>query len=74
MDAPEPVTPARDVATDDDVVIESQASPLADGDVVLAQPAVTPPVPVSNTPEPTDDADGTLFQSGGETPADVLDV
>ena len=74
MDAPEPVTPARDVATDDDVVLESQPLPLADGDVVLAQLAVTPPVPVSNTPEPIVDADGTLFQSGGETPADVLDV
>ena len=74
MDAPEPVTPARDVATDDDVVIESQASPLVDGDVVLAQPAITPPVPVSNTPEPTGDADGTLFQSGGKTSTDVLDV
>ena len=37
MDAPEPVTPARDVATeDDDVVLESQPSPLADGSVVLA--------------------------------------
>ena len=74
MDAPEPVTPVRDIATDDDVVLESQPSPLADGDVVLAQHAVTPPVPVSNTSEPTVDADGTLFQSGGETLADVLDV
>ena len=74
MDAPEPVTPVRDIATDDDVVLESQPSPLADGDVVLAQPAVTPPVPVSNISEPTVDADGTLFQSGGETLADVLDV
>ena len=60
MDAPEPVTPVRDIATDDDVVLESQPLPLADGDVVLAQPAITPPVPVSNTPEPTVDADGTL--------------
>ena len=74
MDAPEPVTPVRDIATDDDVVLESQPLPLADGDVVLAQPAITPPVPISNTPEPTVDADGTLFQSGGETLADVLDV
>ena len=73
MDAPEPVTPARDVATDDDVVLESQPSPLADDDVVLAQPAVTPPVPVSKTPEPTVDANGVLLQSGGN-PADVLDV
>ena len=73
MDAPEPVTPARDVATDDDVVLESQPSPLADDDVVLAQPAVTPPVPVSKTPEPTVDANGVLLQSGGN-PADVLDM
>ena len=64
MDAPEPVTPARDVATDDDVVLESQPSPLAEDDVVLTQPAVTPPVPVSKTPEPTIDAN----------PADVLDM
>ena len=73
MDAPEPVTPVRDVATDDDVVLESQPSPLVDGDVVLAQPTVTPPVPVSKTPEPTVDIDGALLQSGGN-PADVLDV
>ena len=56
------------------IVLESQPLPLADGDVVLAQLAVTPPVLVSNAPEPIVDADGTLFQSGGETPADVLDV
>ena len=61
MDAPEPVMPTRDVATDDDVVLESQPLPLADGDVVLAQLAVTPPVPVSNTPEPIVDVDGTLL-------------
>ena len=37
MDAPEPVTPTRDVATeDDDVVLESQPSPVADDGVVLA--------------------------------------
>ena len=74
MDASEPVTPTKDIATDDDVVLESQPSPLADGDVILAQPAITPPIPVSNTPEPTVDADDTLFQSGGKTPADVLDI
>ena len=75
MDAPELVTPARDVATeDDDVVLGSQPSPLADGGVVLAQPAVTPPALVSKTPELTVDADGTLLQKGGETPADVLDI
>ena len=37
MDAPEPVTPARDVAIeDDDVVLESQPLSVADGGVVLA--------------------------------------
>ena len=75
MDASELVTPARDIATeDDDVILESQPSPLADGGVVLAQPAVTPPAPVSKTPEPTVDADGALLQKGGETPVDVLDM
>ena len=75
MDAPEPVTPFRDVATeDDDVVLESQPSPLVDGGVVLAQPAVTPPALVSKTPELTVDADGALLQKIGETPADVLAV
>ena len=75
MDAPEPVTPARDIATeDDDVVLESQPSPLANGSVILAQPAVTSPTSVSKTPEPTVDADSALLQKGGETPVDVLDV
>ena len=75
MDAPEPVTPARDVAIeDDDVVLESQLSPLVDGGVVLAQPVVTPPAPVSKTPELTVDADDTLLQKSGGTPADVLNV
>ena len=62
MDVLEPVTPARDVATeDDDVVLESQPLPLVDSDVVLAQPAVTPPALVSKTPELTIDADGALL-------------
>ena len=75
MDAPEPVKPARDVATeDDDVILESQPSPLADSGVVLAQPAVTPPAPVSKTPELIVDADSALLQKSGETPTDVLDV
>ena len=74
MDAPEPVMPARDVATeDDDVVLESQPSPLVDSSVVLAQLAITPPVPVSKTLEPTVDADDALLQSSG-IPAYVLDV
>ena len=75
MDTPEPVKPARDVAIeDDDVILESQHSPLVDGGVVLAQPAVTPPAPVSKTPELTVDADSALLQKSGETPTDVLDV
>ena len=75
MDAPEPVMPARDVAIeDDDVVLESQPLPLVDGGVVLAQPAVTPPAPISKTPELTVDADGALLQKSGGTPTDVLDV
>ena len=75
MDAPESVTLARDVAIeDDDVVLGSQPSPLADSGVVLAQPAITPPAPVSKTPELTVDADGVLLQKSDETPADVLDV
>ena len=75
MDAPESVTPARDFAIeDDDVILESQPSPLADGGVVLAQPAVTPPTPVSKTPKLTVDADGALLHKCGGTTADVLDV
>ena len=75
MDAPEPVTPARDVATeDDDVVLQSQPSLVVDGGVVLAQPAITPPTSVSKPSDPTVDANGTLLQKGGDTPADVLDV
>ena len=51
MGAPEPVTPTRDIATDNDVVLESQPSPLVDSSVVLAQLAITPPVPISKTPD-----------------------
>ena len=37
MDAPKPVTPARNVvADDDDGILESQPSPKVDGDIVLA--------------------------------------
>ena len=75
MDAPEPVTPTRDVATeDDDIVLESQPLPLVDGGVVLAQPVVTPPAPVSKTLELIVDADGALLQKSGGTPSNVLDV
>ena len=75
MDAPEPLTPARDVTTDDDDdVLESQPSPKFDGGVVLAQLAITPPALVSKTPELTVDADGAFLQKSGGTPTDVLDV
>ena len=75
MDAPEPVMPARDVAIkDDDIVLESQPLPLVDGSVILAQPVVNPPAPISKTPELTVDADGALLQKSGGTPTDVLDV
>ena len=75
MDAPEPVTPARDIAIeDDDVVLESQPSPVVDGGVVQAQPATTPPASVSKSSDPTVDADGAPLQKGGDTPADVLDI
>ena len=75
MDAPEPVTPARDVTTeDDDVVLESQPSPVVNGGIVLAQLAITSPALVSKTPELTVDADGALLQKSGGTPTDVLDM
>ena len=75
MNTPELVTPARDIATeDDDVVLESQPSPVVNGGVVLAQPAITRLTPVSKTPELTIDVDDALLQKSGGTPADVLDV
>ena len=75
MDAPEPVTPARNVVTnDDDGVPKSQPSPKVDGSVVLAHPAITPPALVSKTPMLTVDADVAQSQKGGGTPADVLNV
>ena len=75
MDAPELVTPARDVTIDDDDgVLESQPSPKVDSGVVLAQPAITPPTPISKTPKLTVDVDSTLLQKSGGTPTDVLDV
>ena len=74
MDAPEPVTPARDVAIeDDDVVLESQPSPMVDGGVILAQPVITPPAPVSKTFMLTVDANGAQSKDGG-TLADALNV
>ena len=75
MDALEPMTPTRNVVTDDDDGIpESQPSPKVDGGVVLAQPAITPPAPVSKTLVLTVDADGAQSQKGGGTPADVLNM
>ena len=47
---------------------------MADGGVVLAQPAVTPPAPISKTPKLTVDADGAVLQKSGGTPADILDM
>ena len=75
MDAPEPMTPTRNIVTDDDDGIpESQPSPKVDDGVVLAQPAVTLPTPVSKTPVLLVDTDGAQSQKGGGTPADVLNV
>ena len=75
MDAPELVTPARTIVTDDDDgVLESQPSPKVDGGVVLAQPAITPPAPVSKTPMLTIDADGAQPQKSGGTLVDVLNM
>ena len=75
MDAPEPVTPAKNVVIDDDDgVPESQPSPKVDSSVVLAQHAITPPAPVSKTPVLIVSADGAQSQKGGGTPADVLNV
>ena len=59
MDALELVTPARNIITDDnDGVPESQPSSKVGGSVVLAQPAITPPAPISKTPVLTIDVDG----------------
>ena len=73
MDALEPVTPARNIVTyDDDGILKSQLPPKADGDVVLAQPAVTPPpAPVSKIHVVTVDADDTQPQKDSETLADA---
>ena len=73
MDAPEPVTSARNVITDDDDgTPKSQLPPKADGSVVLAQPVVTPPpAPVSKIPVVTVDADDTQPQRDGGTLVDA---
>ena len=75
MDAPELVTPTRNIVTDDDDgVPESQPSSKVDGSVVLAQPAITPPAPVSKTPMLTIDVDGAQPQKSGGTLVDVLNM
>ena len=75
MDAPELVTPARNVVTDDDDGIpESQPSPKIDGGVILAQPTITPPAPISKTPMLPIDADGAQSQKGDRTSTNVLNV
>ena len=72
MDAPEPVTPTRNVvADDDDGILESQPSPKVDGDIILAQPAITP-APVSKTPVLTVDANGAQSQKDYGNRADAL--
>ena len=74
MDASEPVTLARNVVVDDDDGIpESHLSPKVDGSVVLAQPTITPPAPISKTPVLTVDADGAHSKDDG-TPTDALNV
>ena len=76
MDAPEPVTLARNVVTNDnDGIPKSQLSPKADSGIVLAQLAITPPPAlVSKTPMVTVDADDTQSQKDGGTLADALNM
>ena len=76
MDAPKPVTLARNVITDDDDGIPtSQLLPKADSGVVLAQPAITPPpVPVSKTPVVAVDANDTQSQKDGGTIINALNA
>ena len=67
MDAPEPMTPAVNVLTDnDDGIPESQLPPKDDGGVILAQPTVNYPLtPVSQIPVVTVDADEPQPQKDG---------
>ena len=73
MDAPEPMTPARNVVTDDDDGTPKLQLPLkADGGVVLAQLIVNPPLaPVFKIPVVTVDADDTQPQRDGGTLVDA---
>ena len=76
MDAPEPVTPVRNVVTDDaDGIPKSQLPPKADGGIVLAQPVVTPPSAlVSKTPVVAVDANDTQSQKDGGTIVNALNA
>ena len=76
MDAPEPVTPARNVViNDDDGIPKSQLSPKADSGVILAQLAITPsPALVSKTLVVTVDADDAQSQKGVGTIVDALNA
>ena len=76
MDAPEPVTPARNVITDDDDGIPtSQLLSKVDSGIVLAQRAVTPPsAPVSKTPVVAVDANDTQSQKDGGTIVNALNA
>ena len=69
MDAPEPMTPARNVITnDDDGTLNLQLPHKADGGVVLAQLVVNPPLaPVFKIPVVTVDVDDTQPQRDGGT-------
>ena len=73
MDVPEPVTPARNVVTDDDDgTPKSQLPPKAEGGIVLAQPIVNPPAaPVSKISVVTVDADDLQPQRDDGTLADA---
>ena len=73
MDAPEPMTPARNVVTNDDDGTPKLQLPLkADGGVVLAQLVVNPPpAPVFKIPVVTVDADDTQPQRDGGTLVDA---
>ena len=76
MDALEPMTPVRNVVTDDDDgTPKSQFPPKDDSGVVLAQPAVNPSfAPVSKTLVVTVDADDPPPQRDGGNLADAPNV
>ena len=57
---------SSDLTNDDDGVLESQPSPKVDSGIVLAQPTITPPAPVSKTPVLLVDA-GMLLVGGRDS-------